>query len=141
MKNKIPQIGTNEFNELASAFFGGKPKPKQEPFKHKVEVLSKEEIIANRSNAYEFIDFDKQETLEEVAERLTNDFPTLEVRFNMTNEEICGWFLEALQKGAKYQQEQIYNLIKELYDNEEITGFTKRAYAQCLDIIEQFKNK
>ena len=38
--------------------------PKQEPFKHKVEVLSKEEIIANRSNAYEFIDFDKQETLE-----------------------------------------------------------------------------
>lgn len=37
-----------------------------EPFKHKVEVLSKEEILANRSNAYEFIDFDKQETLEEL---------------------------------------------------------------------------
>jgi hypothetical protein len=36
-----------------------------EPFKHKVEVLSKEEILANRSNAYEFIDFDNQETLEE----------------------------------------------------------------------------
>ena len=32
-----------------------------EPFKHKVEVLSKEEILTNRSNAYEFIDFDKQE--------------------------------------------------------------------------------
>lgn len=26
MKNKIPQIGTNEFNDLASACFGGKPK-------------------------------------------------------------------------------------------------------------------
>jgi hypothetical protein len=34
-----------------------------EPFKHKVEVLSKEEILANRSNAYEFIDFDKQERM------------------------------------------------------------------------------
>jgi beta-N-acetylglucosaminidase len=33
--------------------------------KHKVEVIPKEEILANRSNAYEFIDFDKQETLEE----------------------------------------------------------------------------
>ena len=36
-----------------------------EPFKHKVEVLSKEEILANRSNAYEFIDFDKQEMYSE----------------------------------------------------------------------------
>lgn len=26
MENKIPQIGTNEFNDLASAYFGGKPK-------------------------------------------------------------------------------------------------------------------
>jgi hypothetical protein len=43
--------------------------------------------------------------------------------------------------GAKWQQEQIYNQIKELHDNEHITGFSKRAYAQCLDIIEQFKNK
>ena len=50
-------------------------------------------------------------------------------------------YLEGIEEGAKWQQEQIYNLIKQLYDNEEITGFTKRAYAQCLDIIEQFKNK
>ena len=50
-----------------------------------------------------------EETLEEVAEKLTNDFPVLEVRFNLTNEEIYGWFLEALQKGAKWQQERMYN--------------------------------
>jgi len=36
-----------------------------EPFKHKVEVIPAEEILANRSNAYEFIDFNKQETVEE----------------------------------------------------------------------------
>ncbi len=51
----------------------------------------------------------KQETLEEAAEKLTNDFPVLEVRFNLTNEEIYGWFLEALQKGAKWQQERMYS--------------------------------
>jgi hypothetical protein len=51
----------------------------------------------------------KQETLEEAAKKLTNDFPALEVRFNMTNEEIYSWFLEALQKGAKWQQERSYS--------------------------------
>lgn len=39
--------------------------PEEEPFKHELRVLSKEEVLANRSSAYEFIDFDKQETLEE----------------------------------------------------------------------------
>lgn len=35
--------------------------------RHKVKVIPKEEILANRSDAYEFIDFDKQEiTFEEV---------------------------------------------------------------------------
>jgi hypothetical protein len=37
-------------------------------------------------------------------------------------------FMKAIELGAKWQQEQIYNQIKKLY-------------AQCLDIIEQFKNK
>jgi hypothetical protein len=38
--------------------------PKEEPFKHKVEAIPAEEILANRSNAYKFINFDKQETEE-----------------------------------------------------------------------------
>ena len=61
----------------------------------------------------------KQETLEEVAEKLTNDFPVLEVRFNLTNEEIYGWFLEALQKGAKWQQKQDENM----YSEEDLLNF------------------
>jgi len=36
-----------------------------EPFRHKVETIPAEEILANRSNAYEFIDFDKQEIYSE----------------------------------------------------------------------------
>jgi hypothetical protein len=44
--------------------------PKEEPFKHKVEVLSKEEILANRSNAYQFIDFDNQELFDYLHDEL-----------------------------------------------------------------------
>lgn len=47
-------------------------------------------------------------------------------------------FREEFKKGVKWQQEKIYNEIKELYDSENITGFSKLAYAKCLDII---KNK
>lgn len=38
--------------------------------KHEFKVITKEEILANRSNAYEFIDFDKQETIEEAFDRI-----------------------------------------------------------------------
>jgi hypothetical protein len=77
----------------------------------------------------------KQETLEEAAERFYGDE-------EMVNKyDISGYLQSAFLTGVKWQQEQIYNEIKELYENENITGFSKRAYAQCLDIVEQFKNK
>lgn len=47
-------------------------------------------------------------------------------------------FIEQAKEIEKQQIEHIYNQIKELYDNENITGFSKLAYAKCLDII---KNK
>ena len=50
-----------------------------------------------------------KETLEEVAERLIKDFPHYSVRGNMDDSDIKGWFLEALQKGAKWQQERSYS--------------------------------
>jgi hypothetical protein len=74
--------------------------------------------------------YDKQETLEDAS-----------WKFNPLK-KLDGEFLRhAFKEGAIWQAEQIYNQIKELHDNEHITGFSKRAYAQCLDIIEQFKNK
>lgn len=77
----------------------------------------------------------KQETLEEFAERF---YPTIKLDWLIsepTRERV------AFIQGAKWQQEQMFNLIKELHDNENITGFSKLAYAKCLDIIEQFKKK
>jgi hypothetical protein len=86
----------------------------------------------------------KQETLEEAAERIYREYPNNPLdkpdwRYN--RDVNCFKKRKAFIAGAKWQQEQIYNQIKELYDNENITGFSKRAYAQCLDIIEQFKKK
>jgi ATP-dependent protease HslVU (ClpYQ) peptidase subunit len=31
---------------------------------------------------------------------------------------------------------EVIEQIKKMYENENITGFSKRAYAQCLDILE-----
>ena len=74
-----------------------------EPFRHKVETIPAEEILANRSNAYEFIDFDKQETLEEAAERLAKHF----------NIDFIA--------GAKWQQERMYS-------EEEVVDIAKQAF-------------
>ena len=85
----------------------------------------------------------KQETLEEAAEKLTNDFPALEVRFNMSNEEIYGWFLEALQKGAKWQQERMYSeeeVIKILLSRNADLGIIGKTSA-VVEFIKQFKKK
>jgi hypothetical protein len=53
----------------------------------------------------------KQETLEEVADRLTKDFPHYSVRDSMDDTDIKGWLLESLQKGAEWQQEQILDFL------------------------------
>ena len=65
-----------------------------------------------------------KETLEEAAERHRYGIP----KHNFT-------------RGVNWENERIYKQIKELYDNENITGFSKLAYAKCLDIVEQFKKK
>ena len=48
---------------------------------------------------------------------------------------------ELERKNINDRIDAIYEQVLQLHDNEEITGFSKRAYSQCLDIIEQFKNK
>lgn len=44
-------------------------------------------------------------------------------------------------KNINDKLDAIREVILQLHNNEEITGFAKRAYAQCLDIVEQFKSK
>ena len=73
--------------------------PKKAPFKHKVESLSTEEVLANRSDAYEFIDFDKQETVEEAAEKW----------YDSTEENKGFPKIKAFKEGAKWQMERSYN--------------------------------
>jgi hypothetical protein len=62
--------------------------------KHEVKIIPKEEILANRSNAYEFIDFDKKETLEEAFDRIFDSLDYILFDF-------CSF-----EQGAKWQKEQ-----------------------------------
>ena len=83
-----------------------------------------------------------KKTLEEVAEKLTNDLPTLQVRFNINKEESYDWFLEALQKGAKWQQERSYSEEDMIAFGEFIFKHTLLIHAKGVkNLFEQFKNK
>ena len=64
----------------------------------------------------------KQETLEEAAEKLTKDFPHYSIRENMDDCDIKGWFLEALQKGAKSDAARDYwfKKFKEQFKDKEL---------------------
>ena len=103
-----------------------------EPFRHKVETIPAEEILANRSNAYEFIDFDKQETLEEASWKY-NPLKKLDGEF----------IRHAFKQGAKWQQERSYS-------EEEVIDIAKQAFVLGKDFgligtfnewFEQFKKK
>lgn len=66
--------------------------------KHEFKAIPKEEILANRSSAYEFIDFDKQETLYKAFLNclINKEFKTKEDYIAFKGAEF----------GAKWQQEQ-----------------------------------
>ena len=98
--------------------------------KHKFEVIPKEEVLANRSKAYEFINFDKdmkQETLEEAIKReyetrkFNSDFPFEPQSFKL---------------GAKWQQERSYS-------EEEVEVLIKTTYEETMRaMVDWFiKNK
>jgi hypothetical protein len=114
--------------------------------KHEGRIIPKEEVLANRSNAYEFIDFDnckdcnksledctcinntldmKQETLEEASERIYQDEEIV------NDYDISGYLQSAFLTGVKWQQEQytieeqhVGHTIDEL-DKEYIKGFNE----------------
>ena len=81
---------------------------KEESFKHQAKVLSKEEVMDNRSSAYEFIDFNKQETIEEAAEnygwRIKRNTFSNAVKANELAESAKQDFLT----GAKWQSKQLF---------------------------------
>lgn len=97
---------------------------------HKGKVLTSEEVAIKLEDIER--EEREQQTLEEFIQRqlLLGKYQGQESAIKYS-----------ILAGAQWQQQQIYDLIKELHDNKEITGFSKRAYAQCLDIVEQFKNK
>ena len=121
------------------------------PSCEEVEVMNVPDFIyGTKHSCYKIIipkEEHKQETVEEVAERLTKDFPHYSVRGNMDDSDIKRWFLEALQKGAKWQQERSYSEeeVGELLYN--VIGEYGKHYGIMIDgkmlndLFEQFKKK
>jgi hypothetical protein len=96
--------------------------------KHIVEIIPAEEILVNRSNAYDFIDFDKQETLHEVALEFAKD------HYEMYETSNLGSMHFGFIEGAKWQQEQMYS-------EEEAIDIAKQAFVLGKDfgLIGTFK--
>jgi hypothetical protein len=109
--------------------------PKKAPFKHECRVLSTEEVLANRSNAYEFIDFDKQETLEEA---MNNN--------GYHDKSIDDIWREGVNFGVKWQQEQEKNKYSEEEVHKIIGSYQAHLTAFNTNFtynnwFEQFKKK
>jgi len=112
--------------------------------KHEFKVIPKEEILSNRSNAYEFINFDKQETLEEIAQwAIDNRYPKSEFE-KVSDAEMYHTIIE---KVSKWQQERMYS-------EEEVLNFTQTMIMQykfgntnieqmdlLKETLQKFKNK
>ena len=120
--------------------------PKEEPFKHEVKVLTKEEVIEGRRSAYEFIDFDKQ-NLREYPLTPNECFKqeTIEEAFEKWSEEMPKGYdkLDVLRFGAKWQQERSYSeeevlkFLKDCLQNYDL----RNGRLELKDWFEQFKKK
>jgi tRNA A22 N-methylase len=99
--------------------------------KHEFKIIPKEEVLANRSNAYEFINLDKQETLEEFANKAYPFYGDVELR-------------EAIELGAKWQQEQDKNKYSEEEVQNILIEYVKTNPTKPYRVVnwfEQFKKK
>lgn len=112
----------------------------EEDFKHELYVMSKEEVMANRSNAYEFIDFNKQETIEEASQiegihrASQHNMNRAEAGYN------AKWFKRGAIFGAKWQQEQILDFLhSEITERRDYSA--SKMCEKVIEFIEQFKNK
>lgn len=137
MKNihVFPEFGTKEFNDLAFTCCGGK-------LKHKSKSLTTEEVMKGRSSAYEFIDFDKQETLEEAAQKR---FPIdLNAGFIERNCSLNATANYGFIEGAKWQAERMYSeedMHKLMDEYQDYLVKTDEAVKTFKEWFEKFKKK
>jgi len=80
--------------------------PEINSFKHEVKVIPKEEILANRSNAYEFIDMETLEEAEKEFEKLLNGkgLPTKQLTEVAEHYFISGY---EIAKERSYSEEEM----------------------------------
>jgi hypothetical protein len=96
MNDLIPKVGTNEFNDLASACFGGKPKQKND-YSALLQPVGT-----------------KQETIEEIAERYYEDEVSINAFINgykLAQEQILGVLYEEITERRDYSASKMCEVV------------------------------
>ena len=114
--------------------------PKQD-FKHIVKSIPTEEILSNRCNAYEFIDFKKQQTFEEARQEAWDLYEHVEGNLYSTS------FKSGFDLGVKWEREQekkyseqdMINASKYGYDFHKTTSFPEQDFEDsCIRNTQQW---
>ena len=111
---EIPEFGTKDFNDLASGFFGGKPKQEKLTY---TESARKEERISNCTIMKSI-----RETVEEAAERIWLDSTS-----QLTSKN-------SFIKGAEWQAERMYS-------EEDLISFARFYFREEFNSTMQNSNK
>lgn len=124
------------------------------------KVLTVKEVMEGRSSKYEFIDFDKQETVEDslydygwckgnvILPKEEPKQETLEEALNIITKDLLPQhkitFGEGAEFGAKWQQEKMYSeeeVINVFFLGRESLNKSLITQEEALDIIKNFKKK
>ena len=117
----------------------------EEVAKHEGKHLSKEEVMESRSSAYEFINFDKKETLEDIAQwviefRFTKNEYAKVSDFEMYHtviEKVTKW-----QQERSYSEEEVLDILNKRGDDLDLWYNSKSiSYPKEKEWFEQFKKK
>ena len=101
MEKETPQFGTKEWNDLASAYFGGKPIPKQETLEDFLYQYWYDSPTLNIHNKETFIDggllgakwqAERSYSEDEVRIMLSESFKASQEGYNITSDEIIEQF-------------------------------------------------
>jgi len=154
MENTMPKVGTKEFNDLASACFGGKPKQEtlEEAEKYPIGGYAPGNYMCNCSICKIQFQGDKRAVqCEPCAIKMTKEEPKKEYKYigeckgNNGNGcfmdscgHDCGCF--TIQERS-YTEEEVLELIQFLSDEEDFKENSSISIFIAKDYLNQFKNK
>jgi hypothetical protein len=139
----------SKLKKILEDVFNDDKKENIKKFIHEVKSIPKEEILANRSNAYQFIDFDKQELeILEVPMPIYKQETLKEAKERYLDSPLPHSYRLAVEFGAKWQQENSninalefeIAALKSLIQDMDATIKSKYSEEEVLELLQDFAN-